>query len=95
MISLALKTQFNIFTCYVCVVFPQVLAEQASDRRLSEQNPSGLLRSCVADPGEDPERYHGGWDSPAAGMYPLHLTLLQDKCWLNVTLCIALQTAVL
>lgn len=49
------------------LVLPQVLVKQASDRWFSEQDPSGFLWSCVADPGEDPQWYHGGWDFPPTG----------------------------
>lgn len=62
---------------HLCVSLSlQVLVEQASDRRLAEQDSSGLLRPCVADTGADPQRYPGGWESPPTGTWLLPLLLL-------------------
>lgn len=45
----------------------EVLAGQASDRWLPEQDTSGLLWPRVADTGADPQRYSGSWESPPTG----------------------------
>lgn len=66
---------FQIVSPFLCVCFLsrslQVLVEQATDRRLSEQDPSGFLWSCVADTGADAQRYSGRWESPPTGSWLL------------------------
>lgn len=48
-------------------VCPQELAEQEAAGRLPEQNSRRLLRSRVADPGENPQRLNRGREILAPG----------------------------